>query len=622
MQHMWPENQKDPARRPVDVFLSQVPAMMRSRVLLLAILLFATTAASLLEAQPQAPRPAVRPNNMPGGPRTNQQQRPQQQPLAPEDYGKIEGSVLNAQTGEPIRKAEVILTRNDGNNGGPDGPDSQAITTRDDGAFAFDTVAPGRYSIRVTRTGFIREGTGRTSVTGTQLSNLQLAKAQTLRGITVKMVPQGVITGRVLDEDGEPVARANVSVQKYSYPNGRRSLSNAGGANTNDLGEYRIWGLSPATYFVHATASPQGPGLGGPRNRVKTVEAFAPTYFPGVESSDRATPIEITAGAQAQNIDIRLRRSRMFTISGIIVDPAGQPVSRANVHLSTLGPQGEIGPTGGGRGGNSMARDGSFTMTNVMPGSYLLQAQFQGRDGGGRESPNSGMMGSLKLDVGAENISGLRVIVQPSGSITGSIKFDGSDAPPEKPYLRVMLEPTTMGWMGGMSGSATKEDGKFILGNVNADRYRVRVSGIPAGFYLKNLQLGNQDIRATGLDFTGGTGAISGELTITLAANPGSIEGVVKNSSKDETMANVTVVLVPKTEYLGLTDQFKTTISGPQGDFKFTSLPPGEYDVFAFEEIENGAWYDPAIRMQYRDQAKSAKVEKGAIANVELKAAR
>src|SRR6185503_1926865 len=71
--------------------------------------------------------------------------------------------------------------------------------------------------------------------------------------IQLKLTPQGVIIGRVYDQDGDPVENAQVQVMRYTYPRGGRQLSTVGTGSTNDLGEYRVAGLAPGRYYVSAT---------------------------------------------------------------------------------------------------------------------------------------------------------------------------------------------------------------------------------------------------------------------------------------------------------------------------------------------------------------------------------
>jgi len=529
--------------------------------------------------------------------------------------------VINALTGEPLKKADVQLQRGGGGPGGggdDGGAGQQAITTTEDGKFAFPQVAPGRYSIRVSRTGFTRQGSGWTSSVTPQAQVIQVAKGQSVTGVAVRLVPQGVISGRILDEDGDPVQRVNVAAYRYTYPGGRRTLSHISGSPSNDLGEYRIWGLTPGVYYVSATP----PDMSGPpmmqQQRRRTGEAYATTYFPNADTADRATPLEIGPGSQILNTDVRLRRSRLFQISGVVVDQSsGNASNRAAVQVIPVNMQGDAGRVSGAR----VQEGGKFNIRGLAAGSYLIRAQLfgEGRGPGGGASAT----GVTRVELNSEDINGVQVVVQPNGTLQASIKIDGGDtaAPATTPNIRVSLESTTQGFANGMAGGASRENSKFTIANVASDRYRIRIGGVPQGFYVRDVQLGNQDVRFTGLDFTAGGGAQSGELTITLAASPGSLEGTVKDS-KDQAIGSATVVLMPKEEWTGLTEQIKTATTGVQGEFQFANLAPGEYRVLAFEEIENGAWFDPEVRKRFDNEAKSVKVEKGTATKQELRAAK
>ncbi len=546
-------------------------------------------------------------------PRRPAQQRPQPQPqnLAPEDYGRVEGVIIQGQTGEPLRKVEVQLNRTDARS--DDDDNNQTANTAEDGKFSFPRVAPGRYGVRVTKTGFTRQGSGWSASVAAQQSPLQLSKGQAVTGMTIKMLPHGVITGRVLDEDAEPVPRVSVSAYHYTYSGGRKSLSTGPSATTNDLGEFRLWGLTPGAYYLGAT--PFEVYNAQAQRRKTKAETFAPTFFPSVDLVERSTPIEVAAGSQTPNMDIRLRKTRTFSVSGTIVDGAsGAPwKQRASVILSPNTSQGEA--TGGGRGSNAATRDGKFSARGLAPGSYTAHAMVFAESSGS-------YVGTAKIEIQNEDIEGLAIAVQPNATMPVSLKYEGSE-PPAQAYVRVMLESAGIGYSNGMAGGSSKDGPKFSLPNVGADRYRIRVTGIPDGFYLRNVQLGNQDVRFTGLDFTvaGAAAAAASELVLTFAAQPGSIEGSVKNG-KDELVAGATVLLIPKEEWTGMTDQIRTAKTAAQGDYQFAALAPGEYEIYAFEEIEDGAWFDPEVRKRFHSEAKTVKVEKGSPSKMELRAAR
>jgi hypothetical protein len=128
------------------------------------------------------------------------------------------------------------------------------------------------------------------------------------------------------------------------------------------------------------------------------------------------------------------------------------------------------------------------------------------------------------------------------------------------------------------------------LQNVGNGDYRVNVNGLPVGMYVKAIRLGGDDVLRDGLRVYG---SISNTLEIILSASAGTVEGVVVDDQR-RPFTNATIALVPS---LGLRqsrlDLFKTTHSGTDGRFRIVSVPPGEYKLFAWEEIQTGDWYNP-----------------------------
>ena len=163
--------------------------------------------------------------------------------------------VINATTGEPVGRVRLFLRPVSGAlpAAGQTTPASYTTTTGADGKFAMKDLAPGSYRLSARRNGFVSAeyGAKRTSGTGTIL---ELEKGQSRAGIEFKLTPHSVIAGRVIDETGEPVAGASVRAIRYGYQygRGRKQAIQTGSATTNDLGEYRLFGLAPGRYFVVA----------------------------------------------------------------------------------------------------------------------------------------------------------------------------------------------------------------------------------------------------------------------------------------------------------------------------------------------------------------------------------
>ena len=172
----------------------------------------------------------------------------------PADSCSVSGQVTNASTGEPVRRALVALRRIDGSPGVVMNIQvTQSGSTDAAGRFAIAGVAPGKYRLSAEHNGFLitQYGARGPNKPGTLLT---LEPGQKSSDLVLRMTPHGVIAGRVLDEDGEPVSIVDVQLSRQQYMQGRKQMVRAGGGNTNDLGEYRIFGLAPGRYFLSATS--------------------------------------------------------------------------------------------------------------------------------------------------------------------------------------------------------------------------------------------------------------------------------------------------------------------------------------------------------------------------------
>src|SRR5687767_2664369 len=162
----------------------------------------------------------------------------------PAGTASISGRVLTADTGRPIKRARVIVSG---------GGRPSAATTDGQGRYQIGGLPAATYNITAVKSGFVDSAYGqrRSLRAGTPL---QLADGQQLTNVDMKLPRGGVITGRLADEDGEPLARAVVTVMRYQYVRGERQLMPAGVDQTDDRGQYRVFGLPPGDYYVTAAA--------------------------------------------------------------------------------------------------------------------------------------------------------------------------------------------------------------------------------------------------------------------------------------------------------------------------------------------------------------------------------
>jgi 5-hydroxyisourate hydrolase-like protein (transthyretin family) len=564
---------------------------------------------------------------------------------ARQDRGSITGYIVKMGSGEPISKATVTLSVFNGGRA-----QSYTATTTTNGQFAFQNLEAGQYRLSATRSGYVRMEYGARTPNRAGLP-LTVNAGQSLANIVVSITPAGTITGRVFDRDGEPLANVMVEALKYVYQEGQRTLNVAQTARTNDLGEYRLFWLQPGQYFVSATPpegqrgallnalAVAGPGIagaigdlgnrgrgGGPPvvradDPGQSLEGYIPVYYPGTIDPQSAAPIKLASGALFTGVDLTVMSVRTLRVQGQVVNGAtGQPATNANVMLIPV--QRTAG--GGFRGGirnpgnlrTQINNQGTFEIRGVPPGSYELMAMSNQR--------NSRMSARLPLEIGAADVQNVSLILTPGFTITGRLTVEGQQSVAGNQSagnqtgarMRVMLRPDSAGQVAGSQpAGATQADGTFTLEQVGRDDYRVAVSGLPRNAYIKSATLGgidvlNQDLRLERQP--------TGSLEIVVSMNSGTADGLVQNE-KQQPASNVTVTLIPESRRNRM-DLYRTISTDAAGRFHLEGVAPGDYRVFAWEEVDNGAWQDLEFLRQFEDRGKMIRINEGAASNVELRA--
>ncbi|HJZ95998.1 MAG TPA: carboxypeptidase regulatory-like domain-containing protein [Candidatus Solibacter sp.] len=493
--------------------------------------------------------------------------------LAAQEKCVVEGMVANAATGEPLRRVSVTIRRSDGK-------DTPHVTLTDaQGKYVFEDVEPATYLLLAERSGFAPQRHNTT---------LKLQRGQKASGILVMMTPHAVITGRVTDEEGEPVVGADVQVSSLNYSSGIRQFTRSSGASTNDLGEFRVFGLAPGRYFVSATFR----GSPGPN----VAEEYATTYHPRTVDSSSAIPLQVAAGATLRNIDITLMRVRTVAVRGkIACDIEGQkrfsvsliPRMTAGISSSSLMGRGAI-----------VRPDGSFEVARVTPGSYMLSATAQ--------IDEKRYTARVGLQVGSTNVEGVQIAIHPGGGVRGAVLVEGR--PEEKlAGLNVGLQAWQSGGIlfGNPPRGKTDAEGKFTLEDVSIDHYSFYANGLPEGYYVKSVRTGGIDVLADG--FESGSGEARFEVVVSPRA--ASVEGTAD--------AGAAVVLVP--DQVDRHELYKRVMADQTGRFSITSLPPGKYRLFAWEDVPPFAWMDPDFLKSVEGKAERVTLGEGSPVTVQLK---
>jgi protocatechuate 3,4-dioxygenase beta subunit len=499
----------------------------------------------------------------------------------------VEGMVVNASTGEGLRRAVVTLRRTDSTRNQAI-PLNYTAPTDSEGKYAFTGVEPGTYLLSAERTGFAASRSG---------GAVKLESGQKASGLKVMMTPQAVIAGRVVDEEGEPLVKADVQISSLGYYGGQKQLSRAGGATTNDLGEYRVFGLAPGRYFVSVAA--RSNPLAAPS------DDYVTTYYPRTTDPGAAVPLQVPAGAQMRNIDVTMATARTVIVRGkVTCEIEGQK----RTIFVTLAPRMAMGiaTMGVGSRGATIRPDGAFEIARVVPGGYMLIASAVIDD--------KRYQSRASLQVGGTNLEGVEVHIRPGATVTGRLHVEGRDQE-QLDGVSVTLQSWESGGIiyGPMPVSKTRADGSFQLEEINVDRYTLSLSGLPDGYYVKSVRSGGSDVMAAGLRVDGG----AAPLDVLISPSAGAVEGTVSDPRSDKAFPGATVVLIPQAAERS--ELYQRTTTDQEGHFRIRNVVPGEYKVYAWEEVPAWAWMDPDFMRGMAGKGDAVSVTEGAVQQVQGK---
>jgi protocatechuate 3,4-dioxygenase beta subunit len=457
------------------------------------------------------------------------------------------------------------------------------------GRFAMTNIAPGSYRMVGERTGFVHTtyGSRGPSLPGPPLT---LGPGQALKEIMFRLPPHAVIAGRVLDEDGEPLSNVQVQAMSPRYINGRRQLLPSSMGSTNDLGEYRIFGLTSGKYFVNAVYRSGGlssSAVDRSANPAAAVpdEGYAPTFYPGATDASSAVPLEVASGKPVTNIDFTLRRVRTYRIRGKVRGPMDS--RRSMVFLME---QNDTYMLNSRPVSNAQGPDGSFEIRGVTPGSYYVVGQ--------QSDANGQYIGRVALNIGHSNVDDIQIVVSPAPSVTGQIRLEG-DAQINPALVVVNLRAKEMNPFGNSGSALVNADGTFTVRNVSPNTYRVTAASRGGQqFYVKSVKAGEQDLPDGELVI--GDGAAPA-ITLVLSTAMAQVSGQV-TADGGSASQGATVVLMPSSPKLA--DMSRVATADQNGKFNLMSVPPGEYTMYAWDEVESGAWQDPEFLAKFENKGK------------------
>ncbi len=374
--------------------------------------------------------------------------------------GVVEGRVVDSATGAPLAAVRVTLAqipivmgiRPTSGVLGEDFYDpslmpaqrvAQAppavVISGADGQFRI-TLNPGRYQVRAERQGFF--------VTPAGLSSLSLIPGERLKGVTIKLTQYAVISGRVVDADGQPMGAVRVQAMRWTIggAGSQRVFAAQSSSGTDDRGEYRLAGLTPGKYILSAEATVSGPAK----------SAFVMQFAPGVTDPVAAQTIDLAPGNTRPGVDIRLRRVPVVTVRGKVTlpDSVVTPGSEVMVALLARNPAPVTAPVAPAQFTQANA-DGSFLLRNVPPGAYVVSASHVSGAAQVR------LVGRANVDVAESEVSGIAVALRAGVVLEGRVRMAGGVAgsPEVLNSVSLWLQPPA----GSFSGTAHSAVGQTFL---------------------------------------------------------------------------------------------------------------------------------------------------------------
>jgi protocatechuate 3,4-dioxygenase beta subunit len=542
----------------------------------------------------------------------------------------ISGTVTRADTHLPLKNAQVtIMGRGESASEAGDVDDEsfqgyQSSTNTDEkGHFEFADLAAGTYFLRAAHTGMVMKGP---QSGGTQLIRLQAGQSQNLSLI---MLPGGAITGRVLNEEGEPMQNVSVTAMHYVYTVAGRHLTEAKRATSDDKGEYRLFSLRPGSYLLMADTTRSSFEEGGVAMALGTHQRagaakkqdekiYAPTYFQNESSPEQATRILLKPGDETQ-ADFTLARVAGHhvsgKVSGLIVPKAADKPEQFKSFVMARRP-GSPFPVAYAL---VVDKDSTFDLGPIAPGKYTLSAMQPEAEGT--------VTGSKDVVVSSTDVTGINISLHAgTTNIRGVIRAEG-DSKLDYSKLFVVSMPftdpesaDTLEAYGGSSGSAeVAKDGSFKLdvepsGKLYQLVLAARSSGLEDWFTSKVL-FGGKDVMESGLKIAD---AEQRTVEVIVSDKGATIEGTVLGGEK-KPFPNAEVIALPYDPKLRKSYALlQKTTADQQGHFKLRGVRPGEYIAFALEDPQERPFTEDTFLKQNSAQVQTVKAEAGSKQKLEL----
>jgi protocatechuate 3,4-dioxygenase beta subunit len=513
---------------------------------------------------------------------------------------------------------------------------SRTAITDAQGEFVLSHLPAGQYSVSASRNTFLTTNYGQKKPQGPG-TTVALADGQKL-ALNMQLLRGGVISGTVFGEDGEPLAQTQVQVWRYAMNNGVKRLQRSNGASTDDRGTYRISNLQPGEYIVSATvtnsdammsermladmvlieqaiaagAVQAGAAPGMPatvaipvpaQSQNRTLDSsppgFVPVFHPSTIDPRGATMLRVVGGDEHRFIDVQLRLAQASNVIGSIANPPGQDLG---VQLVLMNDDPMVDTTTTSR----TDANGQFIFRNVAPGKYTIQADVisapQPVVVNGVSSQRIGpmpllgdeqkMWGRESVVVDGQGVVPVSVTLRQGRTISGTVVFD-MERPPDLTRTRLTVslaaaQDTPQMRFSPLPQAQVGPDGRFTLTAVSPGRYQIR----PSGAWPKSSMVEGKDTLDFPFDFSAESDVANVVLTVTdkVTEIAGTLTDTTGQLGVDQT---VIIAAVDEKYWTPGSRRIAFTRTRADGQYRFGSLPPGDYVLAVVTDLEYPMQYDP-----------------------------
>jgi len=513
---------------------------------------------------------------------------------APSTY-TISGTVVSATTGTPLAQTRVTLT--DTNNS----RNVASLLTGEDGRFAFRRLGPGKYSLQGSRRGYLTSGYQQHEqfwsaiVTGEELET---------QNLVLRLMPAAVLSGKVLDETGEPVRGAEVKLYIEQRANGMTRVMPAGNTPTNDLGVFEFFSLSPGKYFaavsakpwyaVHPPSAPPGSTVSAPVLVDKPLDvAYPSTYYGGTTSSDDASPILIKGGDR-EEIEISLAPVESLHLLFHVPEEGQQQGFQAPVLEKRVFDSLDYVPI---QGVNPVS-PGVMELTGVPAGKYTVRipaAQGQAAKFTEADIRNDGQ----ELETNK---------AEPAASMKLTVELPSDEPAPTQLALALQDERGQIA-----AFNLVGADGRVAFDDLAAGSYKIIAARTAEKAYAVGRIL-EENGQAVGPNVNVTEGAEL-QLRVTLTEGVASVQGIVKRG--DKPASGIMVVLIPASPD-SQQDLFRRDQTDSDGSFSLPDIIPGTYTVAAIEDAWDFDWSQPSALARYAQNGQPVTISAGKTGTIRL----